>query len=339
MCDTLCALAPVSAAGVTLLAKNSDRPPTEAQPLEWHPSRDEATTRTTYLSIEGAGRSTQAFLGSRPSWMWGVEHGVNEAGVAIGNEAVWTTLDPSGAPEALIGMDLVRLGLERATTAAEAIDVMTALLERHGQGGACHPDTGHSYWSSFLVADRDTAVVLETSGREWATETVTDTRAISNRLTIPSFHVRLHPDTGGLTERYVDPRLDASEALLVAAPGDVEPTKAHLRSHDGHDGYSVCMHAPAADATTASMIVLLGDDRPRGWFLLGRPCRSVYVPLWVGRPLGAVPAWERFAALTDEHADATRALEAELATDATDDDGWGPEAWRRVEALLTALGL
>ena len=48
---------------------------------------------------------------------------------------------------------------------------------------------------------------------------------------------------------------------------------------------------------------------------------------------------ERFAALTDEHRHATRALEAELAADAADDDGWAPEAWRRVDALLTTLGV
>ena len=339
MCDTLCALPAASANGRTVFAKNSDRPPTEAQPLEWHPARDEASTRTTYLSIEGAGRPTVAFLGSRPHWMWGVEHGVNEAGVAIGNEAVWTTLDPAGAPEALVGMDLVRLGLERATSAAGAVEVITTLLERHGQGGPCHPDGGQAYWSSFLVADATSSLVLETSGKEWAVETVEGARAISNRLTIPAFAGRLHPDTGGLIERFVDPRLDASRALLGAGPVEVEGVKAHLRSHVGHDGYSVCMHSPAADATTASMVARLGPGRPRGWFLMGRPCRSLYVPLWVGRPLGEPPSWERFAGLRDEHAVATRALEADLDADAVDDDAWGPEAWRRVEALLTSLGL
>lgn len=35
-----------------------------------------------------------------------------------------------------------RLALERATTAAEAVDVVTSLLEAHGQGGPCEEEGG-----------------------------------------------------------------------------------------------------------------------------------------------------------------------------------------------------
>ena len=38
----------------------------------------------------------------------------------------------------LLGMDLLRLGLERAATAAEAVDIITALLERHDEHGGEH---------------------------------------------------------------------------------------------------------------------------------------------------------------------------------------------------------
>jgi hypothetical protein len=48
--------------------------------------------------------------------------------------------------------------------------------------------------------------------------------------------------------------------------------------------------------------------------------------------------WERLAALRPEHRPALDELEASLAADAADDDAWGPEAWRRVDATLVELG-
>ena len=67
---------------------------------------------------------------SKPAWMWGAEMGANEHGVAIGNEAVWNRLsDPVyDAVPRLLGMDLLRLGLERGRTAYEALQVITTLL-------------------------------------------------------------------------------------------------------------------------------------------------------------------------------------------------------------------
>ena len=107
---------------------------------------------------------TPTFL-SCPTWLWGAEHGVNEYGVAIGNERVSTTHDAAAAAPALIGMDLVRLGLERARTAAEAVDVLTGLLETIGQGGIADAAHQAAYDSSFLIADPTEAFVLETAGR------------------------------------------------------------------------------------------------------------------------------------------------------------------------------
>ncbi len=123
MCDTLCAVRPAG----TLFAKNSDRPSTEAQLIEaLAPRAAGGALRTDYAEMPDAGAC--ALTGSRPDWLWGLEHGVNEHRVAIGNEKTWTTLDPTKEPDALIGMDLVRLGLERGATADEALDVMTSLL-------------------------------------------------------------------------------------------------------------------------------------------------------------------------------------------------------------------
>ena len=112
MCDSLVALGPATADGITLFAKNSDRPPLEPQVVEWSLPRTETQTRATHITVAApAGPALRCAI-SRPRWCWGAEHGVNQAGVAIGNEAIYTTSDPRSAPPALIGMDLVRLGLE-----------------------------------------------------------------------------------------------------------------------------------------------------------------------------------------------------------------------------------
>ena len=98
-------------------------------------------------------------------------------------------------PDALLGMDLLRLGLERASSAADAVSTIVDLLEAHGQGGSCsHEHPRFRYDNSFLVADPDGAIVLETAGRSWATEEVRGPgRAISNGLTIPAF-AKAHAD-------------------------------------------------------------------------------------------------------------------------------------------------
>ena len=223
------------------------------QLLEWFESRTESRTITTYMDIEPHDGATVRFLGSRPSWMWGVEHGVNEAGVAAGNATIYTTLDPRGRPDALTGMDLVRLALERATTAVDAVGVITDLLERHGQGGSGHEAVDRPYWSSFLLADPASAFVVDTSGCDYEVEHVERARAISNRTTIPSFD-RAHRHPGQPVDKLVDPRLGGEQrrahtrARLRGGAGRAAPVPCgrrrrlhHLharprrRSHDGVD--------------------------------------------------------------------------------------------------------
>jgi secernin len=345
VCDLLVALPPATASGRTLFAKNSDRPPHEAQELEWlAPRRDEGPLRATYIDVEPWPAPTLGVLASRPSWCWGLEHGVNEAGVAAGNAAIFTTLDPHGVAPKLIGMDLVRLALERAATASGAVDTIVELLERYGQGGSGHDGIDDPYWSSFLVADPSEAFVIETSGTTWATERVTRTRSISNRTTIPAFDAE-HRDPAMPPDTVTDPRWRASQAVLATEPVTVEALQAHLRDDtSGEDGFSVCMHVPDYMATTAGIVAELPgpfpSGRPLAHVCLGSPCRSIFVPVVVGRPLGPPPPWSRFADLGAEARARFAPLEAELAADApalADRDEWARDAWRRVdESLLVA---
>jgi dipeptidase len=122
MCDTIVALGNATADGTVILAKNSDRQPNEAQALVHIPrSRHEAGTmvKCTYIEIPQV-RETYEVLLSKPFWIWGCEMGANECGVTIGNEAVFSKI-PAGKEPGIIGMDFIRLTLERADTARQAI--------------------------------------------------------------------------------------------------------------------------------------------------------------------------------------------------------------------------
>jgi secernin len=185
MCDTVVALGSVTADGVTLFGKNSDREPNEAHQIVRIPAADHApgsTVKCTYLEIPQV-EHTYAVLLAKPFWMWGAEMGANEHGVTIGNEAVFTKV-PYDKQPGLIGMDFLRLALERSRTAHEALTVITQLLEQYGQGGNCGFQHQLFYHNSFIIADPRDAWVLETAGKQWAAIQVKDIRTISNGITI-----------------------------------------------------------------------------------------------------------------------------------------------------------
>ena len=196
MCDTFVALPPTAAGGAVIFGKNSDREPNEAQSLEYHPPREHvpgSRLKCTYLEIPQV-PATRGVLISRPFWMWGAEMGANDRGLVIGNEAVWTRM-PINKKIGLTGMDLLRLALERADTADQALETMVRLLADHGQGGICgYEDKSMAYHNSFIMADPSGAWVLETAGPLWAALRVKQDYAISNGLTIGEKVDEAHPD-------------------------------------------------------------------------------------------------------------------------------------------------
>lgn len=305
MCDTLA----VVGRDRTLFAKNSDRPVGEIQLVEALPPRAPGEAlKTQYLQIADEG--AVSILGSRPDWLWGLEHGVNADRVAIGNEKVWTVDDPYEADPALIGMDLVRLGLERGASAAEALEVMTGLLEEHGQGGVADASADEPYWSSFLIADPREAFILETSGSKWASKAVDDGASISNRISLPEFDEYRNPDT---PTGHADTRLEVTRSCVATGASALTPADlAHtMRDHGGDafppevadpttgEGVSVCMHLRGYQTTAASMLCELpadSDAPARAWVAVGSPCVSVYVPAFppatVARELADSGTWK-----------------------------------------------
>lgn len=300
MCDTLVHLGDDG----VLFAKNSDRDPNESQHLTWisgesHDLAARPDVACTWVSVPQVVR-TNAVVLSQPWWMWGAEMGANEHGVVIGNEAVFTTA--KAGPPALLGMDLLRLALERASTAADAVAVMVALLEAHGQGGPCsHAHPGFTYDNSFLVADPNGAMVVETAGREWATEEVRGPgRSISNGLTIAPF-AAAHANAlrGRVASCALRQGRTEASAAAATAPADLF---AALRDHgdDPTPSWSrlngalgaPCAHAGgrvASTQTTASWVADLRGE-PLHWATgTAAPCTSLFKPVRCDQPADLGP--------------------------------------------------
>jgi len=179
------ALPNVTKDGSVLFAKNSDREPNEAHIIKIIPATDYkagSNVKCTYIEIPQV-EHTYAVLLAKPFWIWGAEMGANEHGVVIGNEAVFTKV-PYGKEPGLIGMDFLRLALERASDAKGALDTIVLLLEKYSQSGNCSYEHKLYYHNSYLIADRKEAWVLETVGRHWAALKIKDFYSISNALSI-----------------------------------------------------------------------------------------------------------------------------------------------------------
>lgn len=320
MCDTLAALGNSTRDKTVIFAKNSDRQPNEPHIMVRAPRKrfkQGSKVKLTYIKIDQVDETNEVLL-LKPSWIWGCEMGCNEFGLNIGNEAVFTR--EKYGPDSLTGMDLVRLALERTKTSEEALNLIIDLLQQYGQGGNCGFEKPFTYHNSFLIADLDSAWVLETAGKFWAAEKVAEVRGISNGLTIGGRFDRAHPELidhaiakkwckdsqdFDFARCYSDPlytyfsgsktrNLAAVSCLEAEKPlVTVETMMRILRSHDDKTAglqfnrpslKSICMHGggPIGDHTTGSYAASL-DKRLCTYWVTGSstPCISVYKPLWL----------------------------------------------------------
>jgi secernin len=217
MCDTWVALPDATESGHLIFAKNSDRPAFDCQPLVYRPRRSWPTASRVvmeYLEVPQVAE-TYAHLGSRPYWSFGYESGLNEHGVVIGNEAIFTrtwrvsaTRHRQGGDVArgLSGMDVIRLALERTRSAAAAVEMIGGWVEQFGQFGSGVPgksDADGSYDNSFIIADATQAWVLETCGQNWAARRIKEgTMSISNQ---PSIRTEWDRSSAGLEASAIRP--------------------------------------------------------------------------------------------------------------------------------------
>jgi len=319
MCDTIVALKNSTKDGVTIFAKNSDREPNEPQALEFYPrmEHDEEFLDCTYIRVPQVKR-TYAVIISRPVWMWGAEMGVNEFGLAIGNEAVFTKEEKQ--EKGLTGMDLLRLALERCRDAYEALMFIVKYLEEFGQGGNCGFKKKTYYHNSFIISDPREAWVLETAGKYWVAEKVKNVRSISNALTIKnkwdlaskdiiehavekgwckddrdfdfskcySDWFYSHFARGRERHAYTQGRLEQNIGEI-----DIRLVKDIMRSHMLGENFTpakgsmrdVCMHAgilTRPSQTAASYIGQLFEKVQIHWFTAtSTPCISVYKPVFM----------------------------------------------------------
>lgn len=322
MCDTFIAMPQATADGSIIFGKNSDREANESQSLEYYPQKDYKNgenLKCTYIEIPQVEKTYRVLI-SRPFWMWGAEMGVNEHGVVIGNEAVFTKLKVKKTG-VLTGMDLLRLALERSDSAIKAKEIIITLLQKYGQGGICgYQDKGMFYHNSFIIADKKEAWVLETADKFWVTKKIKNYYAISNGLTIGSDYDEIHPDTlayayqkgwvkGKFNFAYAfsdflyttfsacKKRQNRAVEILKNSHHKICIKSAieHLRDHNSENfqpskpllGNTICAHAGNsitrnASQTTSSMIVHLPKTDALIMWVTGTsaPCISMFKPLW-----------------------------------------------------------
>jgi dipeptidase len=222
-------------------------------------------------------------------------------------------------------MDLLRLALERARTAREALDVITTLLAEHGQGGGCgYRNKKFRYHNSFIIADTAEAWVLETAGPHWAAQKVRGIRTISNSLSIGQDFDLVSPGAYPLARShgwcksaadfdfarsFGDPfysalaggtARSACTASFLSTRKDrlsLEDFVGALSDHAGRSPSSgwrmnmACAHAswwPARQSgqTTGSIVSRLSADGSTHWLTgTSSPCLSVFKPVTLGGDL------------------------------------------------------
>ena len=130
MCDTFVALPSVTREKNVLFAKSADCEVNEANAIVRIPRKKHVkgeSVRVTHLVIPQAEETYELFL-TKAFWTYGCEVGINEYGLAMGEEAVFTK-EAAEAKDGIIGPDLMR-------------PFLAELAEKSDTFISCYPNAG-----------------------------------------------------------------------------------------------------------------------------------------------------------------------------------------------------
>ncbi|GAB0098682.1 secernin-2 [Sergentomyia squamirostris] len=157
-------LQPFAEDGGVIYGRNSYTARNEVtEVLYFAASEDSAPKKYTNVEVDGA--PARAVILNRPANVGeGADSGANDKGVVVG-----LCFTDNEAPDALVAIDLVRLGLERGTSAGEAVDAIGVLVEKYGREGG-----SEAAKCSFIICDPREAWFFSVAGNLWAAEQITE---------------------------------------------------------------------------------------------------------------------------------------------------------------------
>jgi secernin len=252
-------------------------------------------------------RRLHTTLALRAGAEWGYRCGVNERGVAVGLTSHSTHLRrPAGG---LLGPEMVRLALERADSAAQAVEATLDLIRRHGQG-APSPDGGDD--ATLLVADPRDAFLIQMCGPYAAVRTIRTATAVTAAGLIRQDWDYLSPELPSLaiSEGWTLPldseagKFDYTQVVVHHRPNHQANRVRCARAQsdlDAHHGafdqelFRRLLRAmseslvpsrgtgaeldPSERVTRVSVVLRLGEGLPLFWCAFGAPAVSAYFPV------------------------------------------------------------
>lgn len=239
---------------------------------------------------------------SRPAWMYGCEMGINEKGLVIGNEALFSLKGTS--KEGILGMDILRLALHNCSDSKSALTFISDFINEYGQGGNGSFIGSLYYNNSFLITDSKESYLLESVKNRYVAKKIENAQTISNSYTITddyNFGDEKSLETKiNFKKKYESKihtlfsqgnyRQNLSSTLLEAADGSFESVVSTLRYNRSQNldfdrsMRSICIDSNflVTSKTTNSMVVEYVLEQPIVYFTAAPfPILSPYYPFRV----------------------------------------------------------